>query len=68
MILQQAQITQQSDLLVSDFTMSKFATVGSGNGSLGDGELSHSGGSQSGDARERLSSISLQVLDCELAT
>ena len=55
-------------ILVSDLSVSKFATIRSGHSSLGDGELSHAGVSQSGDASEGLASISLQVLDSQLAT
>ena len=61
-------MTLQSKLLVSDFSMSKFATVGSGDGSLGDSESSHFGGSESGDTGQGLGGASLQVLDRELAT
>ena len=48
--------------------MSEFATVGSGDGSLGDGQSGEGGGAESGDAGGTGSSLSLQVLDRELAT
>ncbi len=60
--------TRKRHLLVSDLGVGELATVGSSDGSLGSGESSESGGSQSGDASKGLASASLQVLDRELAT
>ena len=48
--------------------MGELATVGSSDGSLSNSESSESGGSQSGDSSDGLASLSLQVLDRELAT
>ena len=55
-------------LLVSNIRVSQFASVGSGDASLGSGKSAERGSLQSGDTCGSEGSPSLQVLDRELAT
>ena len=55
-------------LLVSDFGVGQLATIGSGDRSLCSGESGECWGSQAGYTSDALASLSLQVMDRELAT